>query len=865
MPSPEELVRLRRNRRTDQRRRHEARLRAGGVGLGIILSAIAGLLILVTALGYASLTRDLPNVELLRILLNPPDGLLLQPTRVYDRSGQHLLLTFAPNDAQRRYIPIGLQSPQHLPQSLLDATIAAAEPDFWSHSGFVWAGWNMPDEHPTLAQKLVSDLLLFNEPPSLRRALRERILAAQVTAQFGRSQVLEWTLNSSDYGNDAFGAEAAAQLYFGKSATDLTLAESAVLAATAQSPGFNPFDAGDVALQRGQKIIELMRALNLITSDQAANAQAQPDLQVEIDAQKAAFAQRPAPEGAAPAFLHLVLSQLDQQFARERIERGGVTITTSLDFDLQQEAKCTTLVYAARLAAAPDPSQPCPAANGLPPLPPGTNVTDPSASALIFDPTNGQVLAAVGETQAGVESALISSHDPGTLMVPFVYLTAFTRGLSPASLVWDIPPADQPALPGALYHGPVRMRNALVNDYAVPASTVAAQMGAEAVSRTESSFGLTPQAATLPEIAAAYGVFAANGVRYGQPGTSDLAAGETMLPTTVLKVEGLDHAVWLDLSAPQAQPVVDPGLAYLMNDVLSDQSAREPLMGEPNALEIGRPAAAKVGQTQDGSSAWTVGYTPSRVVVVWTGASRGSGSGSQGSAAQGPSQISARLPAVLWNALIEAASQSQPADGWTQPADVSTIDVCDPSGMLPTKDCPSVVSEVFLNGNEPVQPDTLYQSFAVNRETGFLATVFTPPELIENRVYMVVPPEAAGWAKSANVPVAPTAYDAIQPPPLNPDVHITSPVMFDEVKGRVQIEGTAAGAAFDHYRILVGQGLDPQQWIAVGSDATSPVENGLLATWDTTGLDGLYAVELQVIRSDQRVDSTVIQVTVNNR
>jgi hypothetical protein len=196
---------------------------------------------------------------------------------------------------------------------------------------------------------------------------------------------------------------------------------------------------------------------------------------------------------------------------------------------------------------------------------------------------------------------------------------------------------------------------------------------------------------------------------------------------------------------------------------------------------------------------------------------------------------------------------------------VSTVNVCDPSGMLPTKNCPSVVSEVFLNGNEPVQADTLFKSFAVNRETGFLATVFTPPELIENRVYMVVPPEAQAWAKSANMPVAPTAYDAIQAGPVNPDVRITVPAMFDEVKGEVEIKGTAAGKDFDHYRVLVGEGLDPEEWVQVGSDASAPVKDGPLATWDTRGLDGLYAVELQVIRSDQRVDSMVMQVTVNNK
>jgi hypothetical protein len=112
--------------------------------------------------------------------------------------------------------------------------------------------------------------------------------------------------------------------------------------------------------------------------------------------------------------------------------------------------------------------------------------------------------------------------------------------------------------------------------------------------------------------------------------------------------------------------------------------------------------------------------------------------------------------------------------------------------------------------------------------------------------------------------VAPSAYDAIQAEPINPDVRVTSPALFAEVHGKVQIKGTAAGPDFVRYRVLVGQGIDPQQWIAVGDEATTSVQDGLLATWDTAGLSGLYAVQLQVIRTDQRVDSAIIQVTVTN-
>jgi len=210
---------------------------------------------------------------------------------------------------------------------------------------------------------------------------------------------------------------------------------------------------------------------------------------------------------------------------------------------------------------------------------------------------------------------------------------------------------------------------------------------------------------------------------------------------------------------------------------------------------------------------------------------------------------------------MQIASQDLPREGWSVPLDVSVINVCDPSGMLPTAECPNLVSEVFLNGNEPIQPDNMYRKFSINRETNLLATVFTLPQLIEERVYLVVPSEARSWADSAGLAIPPAGYDVIQAPPTNPDVNITSPELFAEVSGDVIITGTAAGTDFVSYRILVGQGLNPQEWIQV-AEGTEAVTDGPLAEWDTSELSGLYAVQLQVLRSDQRVDTAIIQVTV---
>jgi hypothetical protein len=212
---------------------------------------------------------------------------------------------------------------------------------------------------------------------------------------------------------------------------------------------------------------------------------------------------------------------------------------------------------------------------------------------------------------------------------------------------------------------------------------------------------------------------------------------------------------------------------------------------------------------------------------------------------------------------MQIASQNVPPEDWSLPADVSVINVCDPSGMLPTDECPNIINEVFINGNEPLQADNMYRKFSINRETNLLATVFTLPQLIEDRVYLVVPPDARSWAESAGLEIPPANYDVIQAPPINPDVNITSPELFAEISGNVAITGTAAGTDFVSYRILVGQGLNPQEWIQV-AEGNESITDGPLATWDTSELSGLFAVQLQVVKSDQRVESAIIQVTVSN-
>ncbi len=852
------IIRQRRHRRSQIRSSTQQRSQRAALGFGFVISAALVLAVLAAVLAYAGLTSGLPPIDELSILLNPDDGQLLQPTRLYDRTGQNLLAVLAPSDGTRVYALFS-----EIPQTLVDATVAVAQPNFWSSPGYVINGWQNATWHPTLAQQLITDLLLGDRAASPLRGIHERILAGQATARYGRLQVLEWYLNSANYGHYAYGAEAAAQLYLGKSVTQIDLGEAALLAAISQEPAINPIDAPKQAEQNRLQVLRDMLNQGLITPAEAAQAVRNPP---------ASHSQLPVDKGTegngsiAPAFVNLTLSQLDQQFGAGRVEHGGLTITTSLDYDLQLQAICAAQTLLSRLAgsnaevSAADGST-CTAAALLPALPSGESLLQASASIIVLDPQTGQVLAAVGDLQAGVQNAELATHPAGTSITPFIYLTGFSRGLNPASLSWDIP-GNTPAL-GQKYHGPVRLRTALANDYLPPAANLLEQMGQQSVQSIAAPFGVDfPSGIHLLQddfkisplsLAEAYGVLANNGSLAGQAiGNSNLR------PSTVLEVKSVDHSTWTNWTTAQTRLLLSPQLDYIMNQVLSDETARWPSLGHPNPLEIGRPAGAKLSISLDQSGAWAVGYTPQRVAAVWMG----TGSGRSASTASAPMQP--LLSADLWHALMQYAVRELPSTSWDMPSGIVTASVCDPSGLLPTQACPNVVNEIFLDGRQPVQSDTLFQSFQVNTETGLLATVFTPPELVEKKNYMVVPAEARGWAKAAGIATPPTAYDAFQEPAVQPDVHISTPEMFADGRAKLEISGSAAGANFVWYRLEYGQGLYPDGWVQIGTDSHTPVPDGQLGEWDTTALNGLYSLRLLVVRSNQHIDQAVVQVTLDN-
>ena len=706
-----------------------ARSYSGGFGCSLLASLALVALTVFATLIYVSVTTDLPSLETIPALLQPPDGLLLKPTQIFDRSGKNILETISyPGAEKRGYISFAsdLQrqkergfsaDSQLIPSVLISATLITRDPQFWDHAGYSLEGISQ-GAHPTLAQALASDLLLWSEPPGFRRALRERILARQITAEYGREQVLEWYLNSAQYGPGIYGAETAAKLYFGVSASKLSLAQAAALVAAAQAPALNPLDAPDANLENQQKIIQMLRERNWISDTTATKARKE---RLNVLSKN--------PQMASPnlAFTNLVMEQLSTLIDRARLERGGFRVITSLDYDLQQQAACTARVQLKRLSMTglaniegDDPQ--CQAARLLPTLPSAAlhDLDNTYATIVALDPRTGEVLALVGDTAPGQNPAAGIGQPPGTLLAPFIYLTAFTRGFSPASLVWDIP-AHLDGLGinhlNGDYQGPMRLRNALANDRLAPLAYTLTQVGPEnvwAMTRQIGLFQVDPAAEpanlldflmatrlTLLQVSRAFGIFANQGVlaglksfpthpsqgsQYPQDNTNPTTFSNALAPTIILRVEDASGSMIHRSDSPQSRPVISPQLAFLITQVLSDETARWPSLGHPNPLEIGRPAAVKMIQTLDGANAWTIGYLPQLVVGVRIGKGE-----SSETAASSPA-IPANAAAGLWHALTQYAARSLPYESWIIPPGISIVDVCESPAMNQRKRTTSTAS-----------------------------------------------------------------------------------------------------------------------------------------------------------------------------
>jgi hypothetical protein len=424
------------------------------------------------------------------------------------------------------------------------------------------------------------------------------------------------------------------------------------------------------------------------------------------------------------------------------------------------------------------------------------------------------------------------------------------------------------------FRGPMRLRTALANSYNVPAVQVMSWVGVDNAIRAARSMGITSLeqgpsrydlslslgggAVRLLEMVYAFSVMDNMGVMVGQPATPTAGqiAPRPLDPVAILRVEDRQGRVLYEYNQPERREILTPQLAFMMNDMLSDRSARCPGLGCPNALELpdNRPAAATTGATNDFRDGWAIGYAPQLATGVWVGNSDNAPmrdlSGAKGAA-------------PIWQAFMAWALQNEPAQGWARPSGILEMQVCDISGLLPTPHCPRV-TDYFIMGTQPTTYDNIFQEFRLNRATGRLATIYTPPELIETRIYPVYPDQAADWARENGIERPPSEYDTINAPVTSGNAAISSPRPFAFVNGQVEIIGSAFSDDFAYYRVAYFAGLTPTNMIAIADNVTEPRQNEVLAVWDATNLNGLFTLLLTVVRNDGTFDEISLPLTVDN-
>ncbi len=764
-----QLVKRRRARRRAARRSPSALALQAAGWLLATASLLLALLATAALPAYSYLTHDLPDVGMLPVLMDPQRGLLLQPSRLQDRTGTHTLLELAPFGAAREFIELG-QAPL-----LEQALIASSDPRFWQHSGAAWLE-SQPVPH-SLAERVVTELLLAGEPEGWRKALRGRVLASEVTARYGQQQVLAWALNSARFGHWTFGAESAAQFYFGVPASQLTLAQAAALAAMANAPELDALSSPAAIQPLAHLVLVSMHSQGILDDAQLAAALLEP-VQFATSAQPLAL----------DAFAQLALDQAAQALGNARLARGGLTLITTQDVDMQ--------------AAFAGQGQ----------------------AALALDALNGRVLALVGDMQ--------TAHAAGNLLLPFVYLDSFAAGNAPATLTWNFDTAAAAGL-----RGPLSMRSALANGLAQPAQAALEQNGAHHTASVLAAAGLgafrsalsAPQAAeqVLGDAAASPLELAAAYASLSSGQLSGQWLQGRLQPASLLFVTDETGQVVLDWSQPQYEALASAELAFLISDTLSDVSVR-PAQARQRMLALGRPAAlAPEGVSAD----WQLGYTPQRVVLS--------------------------LGAADWPALFAAAHASLPIRDWQAPGGLSSVMVCVPSGQLPDEDCPQTRREYFVSGTEPRFADALYERLAVNSLNGRLATVFTPAEFVHEELFVRVPAALHTAALAAGLPLPPEDFDSVPAFPAGNAVSLLQPERFSTVSGTLTVRGQT-GEQATGWDLQVGQGLYPRRWLQLASGSSAQPR----AQWDTSGLSGLWVIQLQVWDEDGNVSRSYTVVTV---
>ncbi len=625
---------------------------------------------------FAWYSRSLPN----------PDEILArevsQSTKIYDRTGTHLLYEIAP-DQKRTLVTI-----EDIPDYVEKATITAEDRSFYEHSGISIKGIvrallsNLIHLDPTgqgastITQQFVKKAILTDDQ-TIARKVKEIIIALALEKKFEKDQILQLYLNEIPYGGTNYGIEAAAQAYFNKPVQNLTLGEAATLAAIPNRPSTlinNP----DLLLDRKNWILDGMVEEGYASQEQVDAAKAE-DNHITVSLNNI----------EAPHFVLWVKELLEEKYDPRIVETGGLKVITTLDYDKQKIAEEAVN-------------------NGVAAYGASYNFNDSGLVAM--DPKTGQILSMVGspdywnDEAHGQVNVTLQALQPGSSIKPIVYAAAFERGYTPNTLLWDVkttfPTATGPYTPNNYdfgEHGVVSMRKSLQGSLNIPAVKTLYLVGIENAMKFAQRLGYTTlndaskvglsmvlggAEVKLLDHTAAYAVFANNGT-YREP-------------VAVLKVEKPNGEVLEEWKAEEhaGNQAISANLAATVSNVWSDNGARAYVFGPNNYLTLGtRPVAAKTGTTNNYGDAWTMGYTPSLVAGVWVGNADGSdmNRGADGS----------KIAAPIWNEFMSRSLKGTPIENF-------------PAAQIPT------TGKAVIDGLLPATTVT------IDTNTGKLATDRTP-------------------------------------------------------------------------------------------------------------------------------------------
>lgn len=824
--------------------------RAGGAGRrllqGLMLTMLlaAGLAFLFLALGvvgYAAVASELPAPEELQ-----NQAFTFASSVIYDRNGNQLWELMDPVAGRRTWVPLSRVSPY-----VQQATIATEDRFFYQNVGvdpiaiaralyYNISEGEVVSGGSTITQQLARSVLLSPEErtqETLSRKIREAVLAVELARRYPKDKILEIYLNQIYYGNLAYGIEAASQTYFGKAATELSLAEAALLAGLPQSPAvYDPFSNPQAAKARQQVVLNLMVEAGAITPAQAAAAYEEELAYIP-----------PRVSFAAPHFVTYVRQLLEARYGPELLyQEPGIRVVTTLDPRIQAiaEEEVTRQVSALR----------------------GKNVTN--SAVVVLNVKTGEILAMVGsqdfndESIDGQVNVALQPRQPGSAIKPLTYLAAFEQGWTPSTLIMDVPVEYSDGAGGVYrpmnydgkFHGPVLLRNALGNSYNIPAvktlefigipalKEMASRLGVTTLTRDDYGLALTLGGGevTLLELTGAYQAMA--------------NAGWQVPPVAILNVTDSLGRVMEEYRPPEGVPVLRPEHAYLMTHILADNQARSAAFGPDSALKLSRPAAVKTGTTTNYRDNWTIGYTPDMVVGVWVG-------NSDNSPMEGVSGVGGAGP--IWHNVMERALEGLPVRDFIRPPGIVQLEICADSGTLPSPVCPRRSSEIFAQDQPPLGPEhDMHQVLRLDTAANCVAHEYTPLDRVVERYFQVFPPDGRAWAAQNGIEQPP---DPCPAPAGVIQADITWPTAGQTVGGVISIDGVALAANFAYYVVDYGVSWGPQAFGPVAGPVYQLVEGGQLATWDTRDQpNGPYTLRLVVYDQAGSVYEDRVNIIIDN-